>query len=284
MFTYSVKRAREMSQSCNNGFKNVQKSVMHVQSCSFTNINLSLFCRSRCRRHHCRLSSLLLSSTSPSQCKLFQFRFTDFYSQIVQLNEHKGEPALFAHNLLTSLPFLILHNSIISLLLIFFLFSLHHHHHISIAFPPDHQNKENGYTLSMQQLLGSFGRISVTYDWLMVALNTIDQSSLTLVQPNDPRNHCSQSLYPFSLEVLKWWIVSQFLACNHVIRQPCWGQNNIIFSGRIYMKIELFSSQRRETLLFLTTNMAAVTSLANQQYNLRKLDQLSTFHHQTVRW
>ena len=166
----------------------------------------------------------------------------------------------------------------------FFLFSLHHHHHISIAFPQDHQNKENGYTLSMQQLLGSFGRISVTYDWLMVALNTIDQSSLTLVQPNDPRNHCSQSLYPFSLEVLKWWIVSQFLACNHVIRQPCWGQNNIIFSGRIYLKIELFSSQRRETLLFLTTNMAAVTSLANQQYNLRKLDQLSTFHHQTVRW
>ena len=109
VFTYSVKRAREMSQSCNNGFKNVQKSVMHVQSCSFTNINLSLFCRSRCRRHHCRLSSLLLSSknwatmvtwrhTSPSQCKLFQFRFTDFYSQIVQLNELKGEPALFALN------------------------------------------------------------------------------------------------------------------------------------------------------------------------------------------
>ena len=48
------------------------------------------------------------------------------------------------------------------------------------------------------------------------------------------------------------------------------------------MKIE-FSSQRRETLLFLTTNMVAVTSLANQQYNLRKLDQLSTLHHQTVR-
>ena len=34
---------------------------------------------------------------------------------------------------------------------------------------------------------------------------------------------------------------------------------------RIYMKIE-FSSQRREMLLFLTTNMAAVTSRANQQY------------------
>ena len=33
----------------------------------------------------------------------------------------------------------------------------------------------------------------------------------------------------------------------------------------IRMKIE-FSSQRREMLLFLTTNMAAVTSRANQQY------------------
>ena len=33
------------------------------------------------------------------------------------------------------------------------------------------------------------------------------------------------------------------------------------------MKIE-FSSQRREMLLFFTTNMAAVTSRANQQYRI----------------
>ena len=41
----------------------------------------------------------------------------------------------------------------------------------------------------------------------------------------------------------------------------------------IYVKIE-FSSQRREMLLFLTTNMAAVTSRANQQYgdDFRSLD------------
>ena len=44
------------------------------------------------------------------------------------------------------------------------------------------------------------------------------------------------------------------------------GQYNRIFSRRIYMKIE-FGSQRREMLLFLTTNMAAVTSRANQQYS-----------------
>ena len=43
------------------------------------------------------------------------------------------------------------------------------------------------------------------------------------------------------------------------------GVNTIeFFSGRIYMKI-VFSSQGREMLLFLTTNMAAVTSRANQQ-------------------
>ena len=36
------------------------------------------------------------------------------------------------------------------------------------------------------------------------------------------------------------------------------GQYNRIFSPIIYMKMEV-SSQRREMLLFLTTNMAAVT-------------------------
>ena len=161
---------------------------MHVQSCCFTNINLLLFCRSRCRRRLCCLSSLLLSSknwatmvtwrhTSPLYCKLFQIRFTDFCAQIVQINEHKGEPALFALNTIY-LPFSLSRSSTIQLFSSFsiFSFSLHHHHHISIVFPPDHHIKGNGYTLSMQQLQGSFGRTSVTYDLLMVALNTIDQS------------------------------------------------------------------------------------------------------------
>ena len=44
-----------------------------------------------------------------------------------------------------------------------------------------------------QRFLGSFEWTSITYDWLMVVLNTIDQSELTLVHPNDPRNHCTQS-------------------------------------------------------------------------------------------
>ena len=38
--------------------RNVQKCVMHVQSCCFANINLLVFCRSRCRRRRLCLSSL----------------------------------------------------------------------------------------------------------------------------------------------------------------------------------------------------------------------------------
>ena len=49
-----------------------------------------------------------------------------------------------------------------------------------------------------------------------------------------------------------------FLVCNHETRRPCWGSIEYNFSQRINMKIE-FGSQRREILLFLTTNMAAVT-------------------------
>ena len=43
------------------------------------------------------------------------------------------------------------------------------------------------------------------------------------------------------------------------------GHYNIIFSRRIYIKIE-FCSQKRKMLLFLTPNMVALTSRANQQY------------------
>ena len=66
VFTYSVKRAHEISKFhvavVQRWLQNVQKSVMHVQSCCFTFINLLLFCRSRCRRRRCCLSALLLWS------------------------------------------------------------------------------------------------------------------------------------------------------------------------------------------------------------------------------
>ena len=64
VFTYSVKQVHEIRKFhvaiVQRWLKNVQKSVMHVQSCCFANINLLLFCCSRCRRRCCCLSSLLL--------------------------------------------------------------------------------------------------------------------------------------------------------------------------------------------------------------------------------
>ena len=40
--------------------RNVQKSVMHVQSCCFACLNLLLFCRSRCRRRRRCINSLFV--------------------------------------------------------------------------------------------------------------------------------------------------------------------------------------------------------------------------------
>ena len=66
VFTYSVKQVHEIRKFhvavVQRWLKNVQKSVMHVQSCCFACLNLLLFCRSRCRRRCCCLSSLLLWS------------------------------------------------------------------------------------------------------------------------------------------------------------------------------------------------------------------------------
>ena len=46
--TYSIKRASEIRKFhvavVQQRLRNVQKSVMHVQSCSFANLNLLLFC------------------------------------------------------------------------------------------------------------------------------------------------------------------------------------------------------------------------------------------------
>ena len=49
------------------GQRNVQKSVMHVQSCYLVNLNLLVYCRSRCRRRRRCLRSLLCRDLSPSQ-------------------------------------------------------------------------------------------------------------------------------------------------------------------------------------------------------------------------
>ena len=85
------------------------------------------------------------------------------------------------------------------------------HRNLKMAIPHSRNFNGNGYKLSARQIQGSFGWTSVIYDRLMAALNTIDQSWLTHVHPNDPRNHCAQNLYPFSLEFTKWGIGKTFL-------------------------------------------------------------------------
>lgn len=64
--------------------------------------------------------------------------------------------------------------------------------------------KGNGCKLSVQRFLGSFG-------WL-------PWFQLTLVHPNNPRNPCTQSLYPFSLEILKPEIKKAILLTETAIR------------------------------------------------------------------
>ena len=58
MFTYSIKRACEIRKFyvavVQRRQRNVQNSVMHVQSCCFVNKNRLLFCRSPCRRRRRR--------------------------------------------------------------------------------------------------------------------------------------------------------------------------------------------------------------------------------------
>ena len=45
--------------------RNVQKSVMHVQSCCFANLNLLLFCRSLCRRRRRSLGPVYMEVGDP---------------------------------------------------------------------------------------------------------------------------------------------------------------------------------------------------------------------------
>ena len=57
VFTYSVKQVHEIRKF---HVAVVQRWLKNVQSCCFADINLLLFCCSRCRRRCCCLSSLLL--------------------------------------------------------------------------------------------------------------------------------------------------------------------------------------------------------------------------------
>ena len=70
---------------------------------------------------------------------------------------------------------------------------LHHHSYSTYLF-----------AIASSEILGKWvqvlGRQAVrSYDWSMVFKGTINQSYLKLVNPNEPSNHCAESLYPFYL-------------------------------------------------------------------------------------
>ena len=65
--------------------RNVQKSMIHVQSCCFASLILSLVCRSRCRRRRRCLSSLkLYTGRLRPKVQLLTLLYTIF--------DRKGDP------------------------------------------------------------------------------------------------------------------------------------------------------------------------------------------------
>ena len=64
--------------------------------------------------------------------------------------------------------------------------------------------RENLRGKRAQRFLGLLGWTSVTSDWFMISLNTIDQSQLTLDYPNDHRNRYTPKQDPhFQLKLLR---------------------------------------------------------------------------------
>ena len=51
----------------------------------------------------------------------------------------------------------------------------------------------------ISSIVSGIGWTSVSYDWSMAFKATINQSLVTLAHPNDPTNHCAESLYLFPL-------------------------------------------------------------------------------------
>ena len=121
---------------------------------------------------------------------------------------------------------------------------------VSVGFWPPYLRPSKGhqYGISIQSFLNlgkTFSRMScisnITQTWFLARLFVYLSSFISQILD-----------FPYS------WLATTWQG-GHIA-----SQNNRIFPRRIYMKIEL-SSQRREMLLFLTANMAAVTSRVNQQ-------------------
>ena len=105
-FTNSIRQAREIRTfqvaDLQRRLRNVQKkSVMHVQSCCFANVNRLVFCRSRCRRRRCCLSDPLLWSRMLLPCCSFhtpnlKSNFMIFWREYLILKEKLHLPIIFA--------------------------------------------------------------------------------------------------------------------------------------------------------------------------------------------
>ena len=132
------------------------------------------------------------------------------------------------------------------------------------------------YKLVITTLNNQLSRVKILLCDLAIKVTFLNKQFLSLVFLNALHFHNKLQL----LSTKKYWkfifLISSYLLIYSGDGANSWlattwqgghvgGQNKRIFPRRIYMKIE-FSSQRREMLLFLTTNMAAVTSRANQQY------------------
>ena len=97
-------------------------------------------------------------------------------------------------------------------------------------FPTHKLKKGMGTRFRRNHFWESFRWTSVTYDWLIVALNT---RLLTLVHLNNPRNHCTESLYPFSLAFVKWRIAN----CVHFLLATTYQKHQFSFSSQKRMVI-----------------------------------------------
>ena len=78
--------------------RNVQKSVMHVQSCCFANLNLLLFCRSRCRHRRRCLSSLIDKTERRISFSRLMYELVLSFSSALSLLccDHSKETSLIA--------------------------------------------------------------------------------------------------------------------------------------------------------------------------------------------
>ena len=90
--------------------------------------------------------------------------------------------------------------------------------------------KRNRYKLSAQRFLGSFGWPIVSYDWLIVVSNTIDQLDQSCIT-----NACQPKRFTILLELLEWGIE---VVCTFIESSLCTVLT--IFFRNLFFNIYIF--------------------------------------------